>query len=101
MHHGVRIPHRPAAEPALKCRVGHQQAGSLMSRRETAVLSVHMLAPVASCHIRFTAAKRCTWDILVMRGMELCGWADTTICPRDKVLPMELAKFMRCLFILR
>lgn len=37
----------------------------------------------------------------VMRGMELCGWADTTICPRDKVLPMELAKFMRCLFILR
>lgn len=51
----------------------------LMSRREKAVPSVHMLAPVASCDIRFTAAKRCIWDILVMRGMELCGWADTTI----------------------
>lgn len=98
MHHGVPIPHRPAAEPALKCWVGHQQAGSLMSRREKAVPSVHMLLsyPIHGSEALYVGHSRDAWN-----GPLWLGRYDNKVSPRDKVLPMELAKFMRCLFILR
>lgn len=52
--------------------------------------------PLHGSEALYVGYSRDAWN-----GTLWLGRYDNKVSPRDKVLPMELAKFMRCLFILR
>lgn len=94
MHRGVRITHRPAAEPAFKCWVGHQQADSMssdVSARESCPVCPHAGAsgllsyPIHGSEALYVGYSRDAWN-----GTLWLGRYDNKVSPRDKVLPMEL-----------